>query len=158
MTQSVENPQKDLFNKEPAPDIDVTEYLYLPDAESTPYQAQPRRKYGTTVVRGLIVGRGENQQIIPLEQVRKLASLHLTYADMAEFFGVKENTFRDHFRFEVERARQTTKQRLMEAMLETAIVKMNPTIQIWLSKNLLGFTDSPVNAETQQILPWQITE
>jgi hypothetical protein len=36
--------------------------------------------------------------------------------------------------------------------------KMNPTMQIWLSKNLLGFTDSPVNTETQQILPWQITE
>jgi hypothetical protein len=84
MKNTVENTQKD------SDQIDHSEYLHLPDSLSEPYQAQPRRRYGNTVVRGLVVGRAENQQIIPLEQVRKLASLHLTYADMAEFFGVKE--------------------------------------------------------------------
>lgn len=142
--QTVENPQKD-----------QADYVVLPDAVSEPYAAQPRRKYGETTVKGLIVGRGDNEQIIPIEQVRKLASLHLTYRDMAEFFGVKENTFRDHFRFEVERSRQTTKQRLMEAMLENAITRLNPTTQIWLSKNLLGFTDNPVNTDSNQVLPWK---
>ena len=42
---------------------------------------------------------------------------------MAKFFGVKENTFINNFRYEVERAREVTKHRLMEAMLENAIQK-----------------------------------
>ncbi len=130
------------------------DYIVLEDAATDAYANQPLRKYGETAVKGIIVGRGDRRTVIPIEQVRKLASLHLTYRDMAEFFGVKENTFRDHFRFEVERSRQTTKQRLMEAMLENAVVKMNPTVQIWLSKNLLGFSDNPVNSESTQVLPW----
>jgi len=73
---------------------------------------------------------------------------------MAEFFGCKENTFRDNFRSVVEQSRQTTKQRLMEAMLESAIVKQNPTILVWVSKNLLNWTDQPLNTDSTQVLPW----
>jgi len=50
--------------------------------------------------------------------------------------------------------RQKTKQRLMNAMLYNAIERNQPTIQIWLSKNLLGFTDQPVNTDSNQVLPW----
>lgn len=133
---------------------EIEDYIVIEDGASEPYTAQPRRKYGETTVKGIIVGQRENRRIIPIEQVRKLAALHLSYRDMAEFFGVKENTFRDNFRYEVERYRQVTKQRLMEAMLTNALEKMNPTVQIWLSKNLLGFTDQPINTESSQVLPW----
>ena len=133
---------------------DIDDYIVIEDGASEPYSAQPRRKYGEQTIKGIIVGQRENRRIIPIEQVRKLASLHLSYRDMAEFFGVKENTFRDNFRYEVERYRQVTKQRLMEAMLTNALEKMNPTVQIWLSKNLLGFTDQPINTESSQVLPW----
>jgi AraC-like DNA-binding protein len=101
-----------------------------------------------------VVGRGENRAVINLADVKKLAALHLTYRDMAEFFGCKETTFRDHFRLVVEQSRQRTKQRLMEAMLTNAIDKMNPTVQIWLSKNLLGFSDNPINTTEDTVLPW----
>lgn len=133
---------------------DIDDYIVIEDGASEPYNAQPKRKYGEQTIKGIIVGQRENRRIIPIEQVRKLASLHLSYRDMAEFFGVKENTFRDNFRYEVERYRQVTKQRLMEAMLTNALEKMNPTVQIWLSKNLLGFTDQPINTESSQVLPW----
>lgn len=132
----------------------IDDYIVLEDGASEAYTYQPRRREGEQTIRGIIVGAGANRRIVPIEQVRKLASLHLSYKDMAEFFGVKENTFRDHFRYEVERYRQVTKQRLMEAMLTNALEKMNPTVQIWLSKNLLGFTDQPINTESSQVLPW----
>lgn len=135
-----------------------SDYVHCEDAATEAYANQPLRKTGETTLKGIIVGRGDRKTIIPIEQVRKLASLHLTYRDMAEFFGVKETTFRDHFRFEVERYRQVTKQRLMEAMLTNAVEKMNPTVQIWLSKNLLGFSDNPVNTENSTVLPWSVTE
>ena len=42
----------------------------------------------------------------------------------------------------------------MEAMLTNAIEKMNPVMQIWLSKNLLGFQDAPNNTDNNVTLPW----
>ena len=133
---------------------DIEDYLVIEDGASDPYTAQPRRKYGEQTIKGIIVGQRENRRIIQIEQVRKLAALHLSYRDMAEFFGVKENTFRDNFRYEVERYRQVTKQRLMEAMMTNAFERMNPTVQIWMSKNILGWTDQPINTESSQVLPW----
>ena len=73
---------------------------------------------------------------------------------MAKFFGCAENTFINNFRFEVERAREVTKHRLMEAMLENAIVRHNPAVQIFLSKNLLGMVNDPVAQEGNTPLPW----
>lgn len=139
--ESVEYTQKDF-------------YIEIDDGATPSRAEQPKRKVGEKTIKGIIVGRGENRAIIDIVEVKKLAALHLTYKDMAEFFGCKETTFRDHFRFIVEQSRQRTKQRLMEAMLTNAVDKMNPTIQIWLSKNLLGFSDNPINTTEDTILPW----
>ena len=46
----------------------------------------------------------------------------------------------------------------MEAMLSNAIDRMQPTMQIWLSKNIMGFSDNPVNTESTQVLPWLTTD
>ncbi len=129
-------------------------YLEYPDAERDAYKEQPKRKYADKVVRGITIGRGDNKQIIEIEQVRRLAMLHCSYNDMAKFFGVKENTFINNFRYEVERSREVTKHRLMEAMLENAIQKHNPAIQIFLAKNWLGLVNDPVAQEGVTPLPW----
>jgi len=151
--QSVDNVQKSNI-------IEINGEVYFHDenAIAQDYVAQPRRKFAEKTIKGIVVGRGENRQIIDIEQVRKLAALNCSYADMAKFFGVKENTFRDNFRREVERSRETLKHRLMEAMITNAVDKLNPTVQIWLSKNLLGFTDQPVNAAESVPLPWNEDE
>lgn len=140
-SDSVENTQKEL-------------YIEIEDGATPSRAEQPKRKIGQRTVKGIVVGRGENKAVINITDVKKLAALHLTYRDMAEFFGCKETTFRDHFRLVVEQSRQRTKQRLMEAMLTNAIDKMNPTVQIWLSKNLLGFSDNPINTTEDTVLPW----
>lgn len=129
-------------------------FISIPDGAEEPTRSQPKRKYGEKTITGIIVGQGDNKRVIRLEDVKKLAELHLTYKDMAAYFGCKETTFKDHFHQEVEMARQVTKQRLMNAMLYNAIEKNQPTIQIWLSKNLLGFTDNPINTDEDKILPW----
>ncbi len=136
-------------------DIEQKEiYIDCPDAERDAYKEQPQRKYEDKIVKGIAIGRGTNRQVIELEQVRRLAKLHCSYSDMAKFFGVKENTFINNFRYEVERARETTKHRLMEAMLENAINKHNPAIQIFLAKNWLGLVNDPVAQEGVTPLPW----
>jgi len=129
-------------------------YIDCPDAERDAYKEQPQRKYEDKIVRGIAIGRGDNRQVIDIEQVRRLAMLHCSYNDMAKFFGVKENTFINNFRYEVEKAREVTKHRLMEAMLENAIQKHNPAIQIFLAKNWLGLQNEPVAQEGNTPLPW----
>jgi hypothetical protein len=109
-------------------------------------------------VRGVVVGRGDNKAIIPIEEVRKLAALHCSYKDMAEYFGVKEGTFRDHFRSEVERSRQKLKHRLLESMIDNAITRQHATMQIWLSKNWLGMTDGAEVTQGEGVLPWMETD
>jgi len=144
-----ENPQKETYI-----DIDGKQYVQLGSEYEADKHYQPRRRYAEKTVRGVVVGRGENRQIIPVEEVRKLAALHCSYKDMAEYFGVKEGTFRDHFRSEVERARQKLKHRLSEAMIENAINRLNPTMQIWLSKQWLNMSDNSESTQGEQVLPW----
>ena len=156
MTEEVNQPSSfaNSEQKENIIEIDGVQYIQLGDEYAEEQSYQPRRRYAEKTVRGVVVGRGENKQIIPVEEVRKLAALHCSYKDMAEYFGVKEGTFRDHFRREVERARQKLKHRLSEAMIENAITKMNPTMQIWLSRNWLGMNDSQENTQGETVLPW----
>ena len=144
----VENPQKDII------ELDGKQYVQLDDSYELDKPYQPRRRYAEKTVRGVVVGRGENRQVIPVEEVRKLAALHCSYKDMSEYFQVKENTFRDHFRSEVERARQKLKHRLLESMIENAIHRLNPTTQIWLSKNWLGMNPDAEVTQGEQVLPW----
>lgn len=129
-------------------------YLQFEDGSLPEYDAKPKWKTAEKIIHGIVIGRGDSKRVIELDTVKKLAHLNLSYKDMADFFGCKETTFRDNFRFVVEQGRQKTKHRLMEAMLTNAIEKMNPVMQIWLSKNLLGFQDAPNNTDNNVTLPW----
>ena len=84
------NNQSDTFanseQKENIIEIDGKRYVQLGDEYIVEKAYQPKRRYAEKTVRGVIVGRGENRQIIPVEEVRKLAALHCSYKDMAEYF------------------------------------------------------------------------
>jgi len=129
-------------------------YLHYEDGSLPEYDAKPKWRTAEKTIRGIVIGRGDSKRVIELDTVKKLAHLNLSYKDMADFFGCKETTFRDNFRFVVEQGRQKTKHRLMEAMLTNAIEKMNPTMQIWTSKNILGWNDAPNNTDNNVTLPW----
>ena len=129
-------------------------FLEIPDGAKETTLNQPKRRLGEKTVQGIIVGRGDNRRVIRLTDVQKLAELHLSYEAMADYFECKTSTFKDHFRKEVEKARALTKQKLMSAMLHNAIDRHQPTIQIWLSKNLLQFSDNPINNDSTNVLPW----
>lgn len=148
-----ENPQKENIIE-----VDGQSYIQLDDSYELDKPYQPRRKYAEKTVRGVVVGRGDNKKVVPVEEVRKLAALHCSYKDMSTYFGVAEGTFRDHFRGEVERAREKMKHRLLESMIENAITRMHPTMQIWLSKQWMGMGDNIENIKTDTVLPWLTEE
>lgn len=110
-------------------------------------------KYGERTVVGRVIGRGANEQVIPEEEVAKLAQMHCTNKEMADFFGVKLQTFMDNFRDIVNKNKLITKQRLRQAMLQQAL-SGDRVLMIFLSKNYLGMSDNPLSEESNEILPW----
>lgn len=113
-----------------------------------PKQLKPK----TTL--GLEIGRGDNKEIVPPEEVYKLAAIGCTNAEIAAFFGVNQDTLQRNFKSELTKGSQWTKIRLRRAMFQNACDNMNAAVQIFLSKNLLGYSDSPMDSEANVPLPW----
>jgi hypothetical protein len=109
------------------------------------------RKTGTKVVEGVVVGR--DRTVIPPEEVYKLASIGCKDIEIADWFGIDNNTLRYNFSAELTKGREHLKQSLRRAQLEVAL-KGNAVMLIWLGKQYLGQSDSPIDTDTQQILPW----
>lgn len=126
------------------------------DLDKYPKWEYPERldpKWGEVTRQGLIVGRGKNQKVVPPDEVYKLATMGCPDREIAEWFDVSEATLRYNFSSYLIKARAHLKQRLRQAQLRTAI-EGNPTMLIWLGKNMLGQSDNPVNTEDSKPLPW----
>lgn len=109
------------------------------------------RKTGTKTVEGVVVGR--DKTVIPPEEVFKLASIGCKDIEIADWFGVDNNTLRYNFSAELVKGREHLKQSLRRAQLEVAL-KGNAVMLIWLGKQYLGQTDNPLDSSDTQILPW----
>ena len=112
-------------------------------------------KYGEKTVVGRVIGR--NKVVIPEEQVAELSKLHCTNKEMADFFGVPLQTFMDNFRDIIIKNRLITKQRLRSKQLEVAL-NGDRTMLIWLGKQMLGQSETPITNEDNQVLPWLDTD
>lgn len=108
-------------------------------------------KYGEKTVVGRVIGR--NKVVIPEEQVAELSKLHCTNKEMADFFEVPLQTFMDNFRDIITKNRLITKQRLRSKQLEVAF-NGDRTMLIWLGKQMLGQSESPLSTDSSQVLPW----
>lgn len=108
-------------------------------------------KYGEKTVRGRVVGR--DKVVIPEEQVAQLAQYHCTNKEMADFFGVKLQTFVDNFRDIITKNRLITKQRLRKAQLDLAL-NGDKTMLIFLGKVILGQREDGLTEENKTVLPW----
>jgi hypothetical protein len=109
-------------------------------------------KEGTKVVTGLIVGR--NQVVVPPEEVEDLAALGCTDRDIANWFGINEDTLRYNFADYLLKGRENLKISLRRAMLKNACVNLNAAVQIFLAKNMLGMSDNGMNTDTAKVLPF----
>lgn len=105
-------------------------------------------------VQGYEIGRGLRRKIVNPDDVYKLAELGCTDREIARWFDVDENTLRYNFSEILEKGRIDLKMSLRRAMLNNAIKNNNAAVQIFLSKNLLGYSDSPANSDDEKPLPW----
>lgn len=116
-----------------------------------PTSKRKEPKTGTKEVTGRIVGR--DKKVIPPEEVYKLAQIGCKNQEIADWFGLDENTLTYNFSVELLKGRESLKQSLRRAQLSLAL-SGNAVMLIWLGKNILGQSENPVNAEANQPLPW----
>ena len=114
-------------------------------------------KWGTMTKEGLIVGRGDNKTVIDPKEVEKLAELHCTIQEMADFFCVPRETLKYNFRDTITKGKERTKQRLRQAQIKLAL-SGNATMLIWLGKNILSQSENPVDTAANAPLPWNEEE
>lgn len=121
------------------------------DAEKKPYQVK-RIKYGEKTVTGRVVGR--KKTVIPEDEFLKLAELHCTWQEISDWYDVPVGTLRDNFADLYKKGTTTTKQRLRQAQLRLALKNYDRTMLIWLGKQILGQSESPIQGDDSNVLPW----
>lgn len=103
-------------------------------------------------IEGLPVGR--DKKVVPPNEVYKLAAIGCKDREIADWFGIAEDTLRYNFKDQLFLGRENLKHDLRRAQIKVALGG-NVTMLIWLGKNLLGQSDNPVESEANQPLPWE---
>jgi hypothetical protein len=119
----------------------------------TPKKPGPNgeHKWAEKTVKGIVVGR--NKIIVPPEEVEHQASLGCSDREIAAYFDVHENTLRYNFKEFLTKGRHNLKTSLRQAQLRVAL-DGNPTMLIWLGKNILAQQESGLANPDNRALPW----
>lgn len=115
------------------------------------YQTRTRHRYGFKQVEGRVVGR--DHIIIPEEEVVRLAAIGCRDVEIADWFGIVESTLRYNFADCLTKGRSQLNQSLRRKQIDVAL-SGNAAMLIWLGKNILGQSDSPLITQDTQPLPW----
>lgn len=87
------------------------------------------------------------------ELLLKLAQLHCSMTEMADILGVSKDLLNRRFKSIIDKGKSQTKMKLRRKQIEVAM-SGNHTMLIWLGKNMLGQSDTPMQDEEVNILPW----
>lgn len=83
----------------------------------------------------------------------KLATLHCTYAEIAEVAGTTVAILEKRFKNLIEKGRAEGKKSLRRAQMEKALAG-DVRMLIWMGKQYLDQKDTPTDQENTQPLPW----
>lgn len=113
---------------------------------------KPKELISVEVV-GYEIGRGPTKRVVFDDDVYKLAAMGCTNREIAVWFDCDEDTLKRNFASIIAKGREDMKQRLRQAQIRLAL-SGNATMLIWLGKNILGQSDSPLDSEANTPLPW----
>lgn len=136
-------------------ECEVADYVWMPRPEDPPGKPGPKtnsKKLVEATYLGLPVGRPV--VIVDPMQVYKLATIGCKNTEIADFLGIQTYALVNNFKVELTKGREQMKIILRRAMFRNACVNNSPAVQIFLAKNCLGMSDSPINSDTNTPLPW----
>jgi hypothetical protein len=87
------------------------------------------------------------------EQVMRLARLHCTLQEMADFFGCHRHTLRDNFSPQIDKGRSEGNISLRRKQWQMAVEKGNVVMLIWLGKQMLGQRNEIIESDSNTPLP-----
>jgi hypothetical protein len=96
---------------------------------------------------------GRPRKQIDTELLHKLASIHCTMKEMVDIMGVSEDTLKRRFSGIIDKGKAEGKMRLRRKQIEVAM-SGNAVMLIWLGKQMLNQSDSPIQDDDKGILPW----
>lgn len=124
----------------------------MEDSKSNnPTTKRKTRKTATIEVEGVVVGR--DKKVVPPKDVERLAQMGCKDSEIADWFGIDENTLRYNFSVELLKGKLALNQSLRQAQIRLAL-SGNATMLIWLGKNILGQSENPIDSEANTPLPW----
>jgi hypothetical protein len=129
---------------------------FIPSYDPTIEKCGLPREEEITIT-GIRIGRGDTSAVVDPETVYKLALMGATNVEIAEWYGVTEQSIRYRFNEYLTKARSSLKIKLRRAQLKVAIENESVPMLIWLGKQLLSQSENVVGAESEKVLPW-ITE
>lgn len=124
--------------------------------DSTPRERpgpRPKKLVEATYM-GIEVGRGPRKKVIDPNEVEKLASIGMNDTEISEFLDIDDSTLRYNFKRNLVKGRYNLKSTLRQAQLRLAVEHLNPTMLIWLGKNILQQRDTPISEDATRILPF----
>ena len=126
---------------------------FIPKYDPTIEKCGTPREEEITVT-GIRIGRGETSAVVDPETVYKLALIGANNVEIAEWFGVTEQSIRYRFSEYLTKARASLKMKLRRAQLKVAIENESVPMLIWLGRNMLGQSENIASPESEKILPW----
>jgi hypothetical protein len=134
---------------------ETTEVIPYVEETIDPSKTGPKKKQLVAVeVFGYQVGRGLGKRVVNPKDVYELAAIGCTDSEIARWFDLAETTLKYNFSEIIAKGREDVKMTLRRAQLQLAL-SGNATMLIWLGKNLLGQSDTPLGSEDNKPLPWR---
>ena len=87
------------------------------------------------------------------EQVKRLARLHCTMQEMADFFGCHRETLLNNFSTEIAKGKSEGNISLRRKQWQMAVEKGNVVMLIWLGKQMLGQVNERLDNDNDAPLP-----
>lgn len=97
---------------------------------------------------------------VDTDAIEKLAAINCSVAEIAAVIGVDRRTIQRRYAALIEKGRDTGKSSLKRKMWKIAMDNENVTMCIWLSKQMLGYTDKVeqrqhLNVNTKEVVEVQ---
>lgn len=138
-------------SRDPEEDLEVIPFEE-PQVDPSKTGNKPKKLVAVEVY-GYEVGRGRNKRIVFPKDVYELAAIGCNDREIARWFDVNEDTLRYNFADIIEKGRADLKHSLRRAQIKVAL-SGNPTMLIWLGRNMLNQTETPESADQNRALPW----
>jgi DNA-binding CsgD family transcriptional regulator len=88
------------------------------------------------------------------EMIKRLSEVFCSQEEIAYVMGISRSVLRNHKDL-LEEGKARGRVKLRRAQMEKAL-EGNPTMLIWLGKQMLGQTDNPGDSGEDLVLPWEV--